>query len=75
MYTFINKWYDSRYKGPTLEALEIVCPIVPTNRPTLADKRKGLREWVAEKFSDKSEYEQERITHNIMIKKYGKDAI
>lgn len=75
MYTFINKWYDSRYKGPTLEALSIVCPIVQTNRPTLADRRKGLREWVAEKFSDKSEYEQERITHNIMIKKYGKDTL
>lgn len=75
MYPFINKWYDSRYKAPTIEALEIVCPIVQINRPTLADKRKGLREWVAKKFNDKSEYEQERITHSIMIKKYGKDAI
>jgi len=75
MYTFTNRFYDSQWKGPTIEALELVCPIVQTNRPTLDDKRKGLREWVAEKFSDKSEYEQERITYNIMIKKYGRDTL
>lgn len=75
MYTFINKFYDSQWKSPTLEALEMVCPIMPTGRPTLSDRRNGLRKWVAEKFSDKSEYKQERITHNIMIKKYGKDTL
>lgn len=73
LYTFINNFYDMRYKGPTTIALEMVCPIVATSRPTLADKRRNLREWVAEKFNGNTPEEQERITHCIMIKKYGKD--
>lgn len=73
MNAYINKVYDSRWNKPTKTALEMVCPIVATNRPTLADKRSSLREWVAEKFNTKSQYEQDRITHCIMMKKYGKD--
>ena len=75
LYTFIKNFYDMRYKGPTTIALEMVCPIVPTSRPTLEDKRRNLREWVADKFSDKTPKEQEKITHCIMMKKYGKDTI
>lgn len=74
MYRFVSRFYDSRWDSAITIALEMVCPIVPTNRPTLADKRRSLREWVAEKFSSNSHEEQERITHCIMIKKYGKDT-
>lgn len=73
LYTFINKFYDMHYKEPIIIALEMACPIAATNRPALADKRKDLREWVAEKFNGNTPEEQERITHCIMIKKYGKD--
>lgn len=75
LYKFINEFYDSRYDNPTTLMLERICPIVPTNRPTLEDKRRNLREWVADKFSDKTPEEQEKITHCIMMKKYGKDTI
>lgn len=73
MYTFINTFYDSRWDDPTKTALEMVCPLIATNRPTIEDKRRSLRDWVSEKFSTKSEEEQERITHCIMMKKYAKD--
>lgn len=73
MNEYINKVYDNRWDKPSETALGMVCPIVSTNRPTLADKRSSLREWVAEKFCDKSHEEQERITHCVMMKKYGRD--
>ena len=75
LYKFINEFYDSRYDNPTTLMLERICPIVPTNRPSLEDKRRNLREWVADKFCDKTPEEQEKITHCIMMKKYGKDTI
>lgn len=73
LYEFAKRVFDSDWEKPVITALKMLCPITDCGNAPLEQRRKGLREWVAEKFSDKSQAEQERITHNIMMKKYGED--
>lgn len=74
-YEHVHKTFDNKYSNMNRIALEAVLPLNVVDRPvvTLEMKRDSLRAWVRDKFSDKSEEEQERITHRIMLKKYGED--
>lgn len=56
--------------------LSLILPLeyVALPEQTIEERHKGLRRWVAQKFDYESEAEQERITHRIMLKKYGKDV-
>ena len=76
LYDILKIVWDSRYDNILDVAIFKVCPIQKVNRPivTLEMKRASLREWVRDKFSDVDDDEQERITHNIMIKKHGEDT-
>lgn len=76
LYDVLKVVWDSRYDNILDVAIFKVCPVQKVNRPiiTLEMKRASLREWVREKFSDADEDEQERITHNIMMKKHGEDT-
>ena len=74
LYQFAEEHYDNKYDTVLNCALRKVCPIVESGKPTLEMKRESLRDWVSDKFRTKSEEEQERITHCIMMKKYGMDV-
>lgn len=76
LYDILKVVWDSRYDNILDVAIFKVCPLQKVNRPivTLEMKRASLREWVRERFSDVDDDEQERITHNIMMKKHGEDT-
>lgn len=74
LYQFADEHFDNRYDTILNCALRKVCPIVESGKPTLGMKRESLRDWVSDKFRTKSEEEQERITHCIMMKRYGMDV-
>lgn len=72
----VRRTWNSRYLTACEAVLSLVLPLERVVLPeqTIEGRRAGLRRWVAMKFDYKSEAEQERITHRIMLKRYGEDV-
>lgn len=75
-YLLLKQVFDNKYYNTTTEVLKGILPLAKVYVPEapLAVKRESLRKWVSAHFEDYSDEEQERITHRIMLKKYGEDV-
>lgn len=72
----VRQTWKARYLTAREAVLSLVLPLQHVTLPeqTIEERREGLRRWVAHKFDYESEAEQERITHRIMLKRYGEDV-
>ncbi len=74
-YSFLRRTFDIKYLT-TLEVLKSILPLAKVIVPetSIEAKRASLRKWVSVHFAERNDEEQERITHRIMLKKYGEDV-